>query len=80
MTMTAFEFLWIAAVVGFFVSIAVWAVIGQKCPNCGRRKTIRRTGKERPSASPGFKTEAEWICRACGTTGWTAKARWTLIP
>ena len=63
------------------LAIAVYAVIGTKCPNCARRKTTDWTGEKRPSEVRGFRTEVKWTCRACGETGWSPKARWwSLIP
>lgn len=61
--------------------IAVHAVIGSKCPNCARRKTMTLTGEKRRSQVRGFRTEAKWVCRACGEGGWAPKVRWwSLIP
>lgn len=63
------------------ISLAVYKVIGTKCPNCAKRKAIHSTGEERPSEISGVKTEARWACRACGENGWSQKIRWwTLTP
>jgi len=67
--------------VGMVVAIAVYAVIGVKCPDCAKRRTIRYTGDERPSEIPGVKTELRWECRSCESSGWSPKVRsWTLLP
>jgi hypothetical protein len=69
------------AFAGLVLNLLLVAIVGAKCPNCAKRKTVTATGEERPSTPIGFKTETQWICRACGATGWSLRIRWWhLIP
>ena len=71
----------VVSFVFLILTIGVYRVIGLKCPNCGRRKTIESTDEMRPSDVPGIKAEVKWVCRECGETGWSRRASWwSLIP
>lgn len=69
------------AFVILILTIGVYRVIGVKCPNSGRRKTIESTDEVRPSEVPGFRAEMKWACSECGEIGWSQRARWwSLLP